>query len=291
MAADMATLNNWHYSIDLEQIAWAILDVKGQTQNTLGREAFEELDTILTAVADGVRAKGVRGLVVMSGKEKSFVAGADIKQFDNLKTEADVVEAVRAVTEIFDRVERMPVPVVVAIHGVCLGAGLEFSLACHYRICTREEATRIGLPEVKLGIIPGLNGAARWLRQSGPLNSMPHMLTGRMLRPSQAKAAGIIDQIVPTHHELRWAARNAVIKHRKSKRAAPLWAPLLKFETARVYIANRMRKETAAKVREEHYPAPFRLIDLFEKHGGSFEADEARGNPHLRAAHDLRAIP
>ena len=271
MAADVASLKNWRFHIDLEQIAWAVLDVKGQAQNTLGREALEELDTILTAVADGVRDKSVRGLVVMSGKEKSFVAGADIKEFDNFKTEAEVVEAVRAATGIFDRVERMPVPVVAAIHGVCLGGGLEFALACDYRICDREEVTRIGLPEVKLGIIPGLNGTARWLRQSGPMNSIPHMLTGRLLRPSQAKAAGIIDQIVPSHHELRWAARNAVIKDRHSKRAALVWAPLMKLETARVYIAGRMRKQTAAKVREEHYPAPFRLIELFEKHGGSYD--------------------
>jgi len=296
MAADIANLKNWQYHIDLEQIAWATLDVKGQSQNTLGRAAIEELDTILTAVADGVRAKSVRGLVVMSGKEKSFVAGADIKQFDDLKTEADVVEAVRAVTEIFDRVERMPVPVVVAIHGVCLGAGLEFALACHYRICDREEVTRLGLPEVKLGIIPGLNGFARWVRQSGPLSAMPHMLTGRMLRPSQARAAGIVDQVVPTHHELRWAARNAVMKNRKSKRAALAWAPLMKFEPARAYIAKRMRKETAEKVREEHYPAPFRLIDLFEKHGGSF-VDMKRGETRAFAplmiseqSHNLRRV-
>jgi 3-hydroxyacyl-CoA dehydrogenase/enoyl-CoA hydratase/3-hydroxybutyryl-CoA epimerase len=296
MAADIANLKNWQYHIDLEQIAWATLDVKGQSQNTLGRAGIEELDTILTAVADGVRAKSVRGLVVMSGKEKSFVAGADIKQFDDLKTEADVVEAVRAVTEIFDRVERMPVPVVVAIHGVCLGAGLEFALACQYRICTREDVTRIGLPEVKLGIIPGLNGFARWVRQSGPLNSMPHMLTGRMLRPSQARAAGIVDQVVPTHHELRWAARNAVMKNRKSKHASLAWAPLMKFETARIYIAKRMRKETADKIREEHYPAPFRLIDLFEKHGGSFEEmkrEETRAFAPLmisEQSHNLRRV-
>ena len=296
MAPDIANLKNWQYHIDFEQIAWATLDVKGQSQNTLGRAAIEELDTILTDVADGVRDKSVRGLVVMSGKEKSFVAGADIREFDNLKTEADVVEAVRAVTGIFDRVERMPVPVVVAIHGVCLGAGLEFALACHYRICDREEVTRLGLPEVKLGIIPGLNGFARWVRQSGPLNAMPHMLTGRMLRPSQARAAGIVDQVVPTHHELRWAARNAVIKHRKSKRAALVWAPLMKFETARNYIASRMRKETAAKVREEHYPAPFRLIELFEKHGGSFEEmkrEETRAFAPLmisEQSHNLRRV-
>ncbi len=271
MSAETANLKNWQYHVDLEGVAWATLDVKGQSQNTLGREAFEEIDAILTAVADGVRAKSVRGLVVMSGKEKSFIAGADIKAFDDLKTEVDIVEAVRAVTEIFDRVERMPVPVVAAIHGVCLGGGLEFALACHYRICDRDEATRLGLPEVKLGIIPGLNGAARWVRQAGALKAMPPMLAGRMLRPSQARAAGIVDQVVPGRHELRWAARNAVMKHKKSKRAAPVWTPLMKFETTRIYIANKMRKETAAKVREEHYPAPFRLIDLFEKHGGGYE--------------------
>ena len=209
----------------------------------------------------------------MSGKEKSFIAGADIREFDNLKTEAEVTEAVQAVTEIFDRIEHMPVPVVAAIHGFCLGGGLEFALACHYRIADREEGTRLGLPEVKLGIIPGLNGAARWLRQSGPLVAMPNMLTGRMLRakPGAGRRASWISSC-PRHHELRWAARKAVLQNRQIAASATLiWAPLMKFETARVYLANRMRKETAAKVREEHYPAPFRLIDLFEKHGGSFE--------------------
>jgi 3-hydroxyacyl-CoA dehydrogenase/enoyl-CoA hydratase/3-hydroxybutyryl-CoA epimerase len=271
MAGDSAHLKNWRFHIDLEKIAWAVIDVPGQSQNTLGRGAIEELDALLTAVADGARSNAIRGVVVMSGKDNSFIAGANIKEFDDLKTEAEVVEVIRAVTNIFDRVERMSVPVVAAIHGYCLGGGLEFALACHYRICDREEGTRIGLPEVKLGIIPGLNGAARWVRQSGPLNSIPHMIKGSMLRPSQAKAAGVIDQVVPTHHELRWAARNAVMKKRTSKRATSAWAPIWKFEPARAYVAKRMRKETAAKVSEEHYPAPFRLIDLFEKHGGGYE--------------------
>ena len=101
---------------------------------------------------------------------------------------------------------------------------------------------------------------------------MPNMLAGRMLRGSQARAAGIVDQLVPTHHELRWAARKAVLRKRKSQRSATYLAPVMMFEAARRYLANRMRKETAAKVREDHYPAPFRLIDLFEKHGGSYES-------------------
>ena len=272
MAADMANLKNWRFQIDLEGIAWATIDVQGQSQNTLGREPVEELEAIVTAVEEGARDKRIRGVIFMSGKEKSFIAGADIREFDHLGTEAEVTQAVHAVTGIFDRIEMLPVPAVAAIHGFCLGGGLEFSLACHYRIADREEGTRIGLPEVKLGIIPGLNGAARWLRQSGPLLAMPNMLAGRMLRGPQARAAGIVDQLVPTHHELRWAARNAVLRKRKSQRTATYLAPVMMFEAARRYVANRMRKEAAGKVREDHYPAPFRLIDLFEKHGGSYES-------------------
>ena len=272
MAADMANLKNWRFQIDLEGIAWATIDVQGQSQNTLGREPVEEIEAIVTAVEEGARDKRIRGVIFMSGKEKSFIAGADIREFDSLGTEAEVTQVIHAVTAIFDRIETLPVPAVAAIHGFCLGGGLEFSLACHYRIADREEGTRIGLPEVKLGLIPGLNGAARWLRQSGPLLAMPDMLAGRMLRGSQARAAGIVDQLVPTHHELRWAARDAVLRKRKSQRSATYLAPVMMFEAARRYLANRMRKETAAKVREDHYPAPFRLIDLFEKHGGSYES-------------------
>jgi 3-hydroxyacyl-CoA dehydrogenase/enoyl-CoA hydratase/3-hydroxybutyryl-CoA epimerase len=272
MAADLANLKHWRFTIDVEQIAWAVIDVAGQSQNTLGREQLEDLEAIVTAVEQGARDKSIAGLVIMSGKDKSFIAGADIKAFEDLKTEEQVIEAVQTVTAIFDRLERLPEPVVAAIHGFCLGGGLELSLACHYRIADREDGTRLGLPEIKLGIIPGLNGAARWLRQSGPLKAMPPMLAGRMLRPNQARAAGIVDQLVRTHHELRWAARKAVLQKRKSERASSWLAPLAAIEPARSFLANRMRKETSAKVREEHYPAPFRLIDLFEKHGGSFEA-------------------
>jgi 3-hydroxyacyl-CoA dehydrogenase / enoyl-CoA hydratase / 3-hydroxybutyryl-CoA epimerase len=272
MAADIANMKHWHFHIDAERIAWAVIDVAGQSQNTLGREQLEELEAIVSAAEQGARDKTLRGLVVMSGKGKSFIAGADIKEFDSLTSEDQVKETVDTVKAIFDRIERLTVPSVAAIHGFCLGGGLEFSLACHYRIADREEGTRLGLPEVKLGLIPGLNGAARWIRQAGPMKAMPPMLAGRMLRPSQARAAGIVDRLVPTHHELRWAARKAVLQSRKSERSGTLLAPLMAFEQARSYLAKRMRKETAAKVREEHYPAPFRLIDLFEKYGGSYDA-------------------
>ena len=271
MAADLANLKHWEFHIDVENLAWATFNQEGQSQNTLGRATIEELEAIVSRVEQGAANKDVRGLIFLTAKEKSFIAGADIREFENMKTEAEVADVVHTVTAIFDRIEKLSVPVVAGIHGFCLGGGLEFALACHYRIADREDGTRIGLPEVKLGIVPGLNGTARWLRQSGALNAMPNMLTGRMLRSSQAKAIGIVDQLVPTHHELRWAARKAVLRDSKSKPQGLAVSTALRFGPAREFFAKRMRKETNAKVREEHYPAPFRLIDLFEKHGGSYE--------------------
>jgi 3-hydroxyacyl-CoA dehydrogenase/enoyl-CoA hydratase/3-hydroxybutyryl-CoA epimerase len=270
MAADIAHLRHWRFQTDFENLAWITFDQAGQSQNTLGRETVEELDAIVTALEAAARDKSIRGAIVLSAKETSWIAGADIREFETMTTEAEVLNVVHQVTALFDRVEKLPIPVVAAIHGFCLGGGLEFALACHYRIATREDRTRIGLPEVKLGIIPGLHGSARWVRQAGPMQAMPNMLAGRMLRPSAARAAGAVDQLVPTRLELRWAARKAVLQNRKSSQAGFV-AGLMGTGPARSYLAKRMRRETADKVREAHYPAPFRLIDLFEKHGGSYD--------------------
>ena len=106
-------------------------------------------------------------------------------------------------------------PVVAAIHGVCVGGGFELILACHYRIATRDSATRVGFPEVKLGIFPGFNGTARSIRQAGPVAAMQNMLTGSMIRANVARALGYIDQLVGSPQELRWAARKAVQQKRK----------------------------------------------------------------------------
>src|SRR5215831_12945424 len=110
MAANAGNLKHWHFQIDFEQIAWAVIDVEGQSQNTLGRAQFEELEAIVRAVEEGAAAKAVRGLIIMSGKEKSFIAGADIREFDGLTTEDQVIEVVKAGTGVFDRIERLSVP-------------------------------------------------------------------------------------------------------------------------------------------------------------------------------------
>jgi 3-hydroxyacyl-CoA dehydrogenase/enoyl-CoA hydratase/3-hydroxybutyryl-CoA epimerase len=266
MAITLPNLQDWRFSIDFEGIAWAIIDRKGESMNSLGRRPTEELGEIVKAVEKAAASGEAKGLVIMSAKETSFIAGADIREFQNFDTEEKIKDVVRQTLELFDRIDRLPVTVVAAIHGYCLGGGLELALACDWRIADREEGTRLGFPEVKLGMFPGLNGTVRSIEVAGPTDAMTAMLTGRMLRPTAAKAIGLVDQLVPTHHNLRWAARKAVLQKRRSK-GAPWWKRLMLKQPVRSLLAKQMRAKTAEKVREEHYPAPFRLIDLFEQFG------------------------
>jgi 3-hydroxyacyl-CoA dehydrogenase/enoyl-CoA hydratase/3-hydroxybutyryl-CoA epimerase len=268
--SELATshLKDWRFSVDGEQIAWAIFDREGESANSLGRRPIEELGAIVERVEAEARAKTVRGLVIMSGKERGFIVGADIREFENFKSEQDVIDAIRPVNQMLDRLERLPIPVVAAVHGVCVGGGLELILACHYRIGTRDDSTRVGFPEVRLGIFPGFNGTARSIAQVGPVAAMQNMLTGSMIRASVAKALGFFDQLVGSPGELRWAARKAVLQNRRSPKAG-LVKRLMTKAPVRGLLAKRMRDEAAKKAREDHYPAPFRLIDLFEKYGGN----------------------
>jgi len=271
---DVSALRDWRFSVDTQGIAWAVFDREGESQNSLSRRALEELGAIVESVERSARERSIRGLVFISGKEKGFIVGADVREFEQLPDERQVVESVTLVNAYLDRIERLPIPVVCCIHGFCLGGGLELALACHWRIATRDDATRIGFPEVRLGIFPGFNGTARSIRQAGALAAMPMMLAGSMVRASAARGMGLIDELVSSRLNLPWAARKAVERKRKAK-PAPLWKDLARQWPARELLAKRMRSETAKKVREGHYPAPFRLIDLFETHGGNLNGMKA----------------
>ncbi len=178
LSRPLPDLKDWRFSVDQWGIGWAEFDREGESQNSLGRRPFEELAQIVAKVEEGARDKTIRGLVIISGKERGFIVGADIREFADIKTETEVIEKLRPVTALFDRIERLPVPVVCAINGFCLGGGLELALACHYRIATRDSGTKLGFPEVKLGIFPGFNGTARSIRQAGAPAAMQAMLTG-----------------------------------------------------------------------------------------------------------------
>lgn len=269
MKIEMDDLENWSFNVDFENIGWAVFDCKGQPVNTMGERSIRELEAIIAEVEHQSLKNTLNGLIIISGKPTNFIAGADIKEFENITSEEMTLTATGEVIKLLNRIERMNIPVVAAIHGYCLGGGLELAMACHYRIATRASGTQIGLPEVKLGIIPGFNGTMRMTRLAGPINGMTAMLTGRMLKANVAKSFGIVDQLVPSQLELRWAARKAVLQKRRSKAGNNWLHKLMRLSPVRSYLAKQMRKQTKAKANPDHYPAPFKLIDLFEKFGGN----------------------
>src|SRR5262244_3946995 len=210
---DINALRDWRFSIDQQGIAWAVFDREGESQNSLGRRPLEE------HAEQGASDKSIRGLVFISGKEKGFIVGADVREFEQLTDERQVLDSIGQVNGYLDRLERLPVPVVACIHGFCLGGGLELALACHWRIATRDDATRIGFPEVKLGLFPGFNGTPRSIRQAGALGAMPAMLTGSFIRAAAARGMGLVDELVPSPLNLAWMARKAIQRHKRSKPA------------------------------------------------------------------------
>jgi 3-hydroxyacyl-CoA dehydrogenase/enoyl-CoA hydratase/3-hydroxybutyryl-CoA epimerase len=221
-----------------------------------------------------------RALVLQSGKPDSFIVGADIREFEDLADPEAAADSIREVHKLFNRIEALPFPTAVIIEGFCLGGGLELALAFDYRIAKDTEATRLGFPEVKLGIYPGFGGSARSIRQCGPLGAMPVMLSARMLRARAARSVGLVDEVTPAHGELRWAARRAVLKGRKSRGPGRL-ASLQNLPPARKLLAGQMRKQTAAKANPDHYPAPFELIDAWEQHGN---------DPHALMAEEAERV-
>ncbi|HET6565510.1 MAG TPA: 3-hydroxyacyl-CoA dehydrogenase NAD-binding domain-containing protein, partial [Xanthomonadales bacterium] len=259
-----ASYKHWRLESDQDGITWLTLDRAGENTNSLSREVLTELELIVDALAK----QQPRGLIIQSGKKGSFVVGADVREFEGVSDPVSAAESIREVHQLFARIEAFRFPVVVAIEGFCLGGGLELALACHYRIALDVPHTRLGFPEIKLGIYPGFGGSARTTALMGGPKAMELMLSSRMLRARQAKSMGLVDQLVGPHASLRWAARNAVLKNRKSKGPGIL-AKLSNTGPARKVLAPMIQKQTARRANPEHYPAPFSLIEAWEEYGDS----------------------
>lgn len=253
---------NWRLDHDIDGVCWLTIDRAGESTNSLSRDVFTELDQIVSRF----EKQPPRGLVLQSGKAESFIVGADVREFEQVRSAAEAEAFIREAHGLFDRVEALPFPKVVVIDGYCLGGGLELALCFDYRIARNTDKTRLGFPEIKLGIYPGFGGSARATRQIGGFQAMQIMLTARMLKAPQAKAMGLVDQVVGPHGSLRWAARRAILGSRRS--SGPGWpARLTNLGPARKFLAGQMRKQTAAKANPRHYPAPFELIDAWEQFG------------------------
>ncbi len=256
---------NWRIEHDSDGIAWLGFDKAGASTNVLSARVMAELGERLKQLA----AQPPKGLVVYSAKSSGFIAGADIKEFTSLKTPDDAFQMIRRGQLVLEQLERLPCPSVALINGFCLGGGLELSLACDYRVGIDDEQLSLGLPEVKLGIHPGFGGTVRSTRLVGVLPAMGFMLTGRSLRGSQALRIGLLDRLV-TSDKARQTARRLLLK-KAPRKTAPFLQKLLATAVLRPLVAGMLTKQVAAKVRRDHYPAPYAIIELWKRYAGSDE--------------------
>jgi len=256
------TTDKQHFSreTDSENIVWLCFDKADAGTNVLSPEVFAELDEHLLAIA----AESPRGLVILSGKANGFIAGADIRSFTRVKTERQAQELLQTGQEVFNRLAALPFPTVALIHGFCLGGGTELALACRYRVTRDDPGTRLGLPEVKLGIHPGWGGSARMVPLIGGIKAMDLILSGRSVDGRSARRMGLVDMVVPERH-LRAAARKMALEAPPPFKAG-LVDRLSNSFVARPLLARIFRMQVAKRVSRQHYPAPYAMIDIWQKY-------------------------
>ena len=258
-----ASYRHFRTTMDDDNIVWLTFDRVETGTNVFSPEVLDELDTILQLIA----AQPPRGLVILSGKPNGFIAGADIKVFSEVRNEKDAMAFLLRGQAVFNRLADCAFPTVALIHGFCLGGGTEMSLACRYRVMRDDPGTRIGLPEVRLGIHPGWGGSARLVPLIGALKAMDLILSGRSIDGRTAKRFGLVDRIAPERH-LRETARRLVLDQPEPYRAGFL-DRLSNNALVRPLLGRVFRKQVSKRASKRHYPAPYAMIDIWQQHTGN----------------------
>ncbi|WP_448549182.1 fatty acid oxidation complex subunit alpha FadJ [Thalassotalea fusca] len=244
-------------------LAHLIMDVPNETMNTLKAEFADEVSDMLKEIKSDAALKGI---ILCSGKDDSFVAGADINMLASCQTSAEATALSRQGQMIFDQIEGLTIPVVAAINGACLGGGLELAMACHARVCSDNDKTALGLPEVQLGLLPGSGGTQRLPKLVGIQKSLDMMLTGKQLRAKQALKAGLVDDVVPNSVLIEVAEKLALsgkvkLGTKKAKSAKSLVDKFLeKTPVGRKIVFTQATKTVLSKTKG-NYPAPLKIID------------------------------
>lgn len=243
----------------LDNVGVITIDVPGEKMNTL-KAAF--VDEIREVIGSARQHKQLAGLVFISGKPDSFIAGADISMIDACTSAQEAQALAQAGQKVMAEIAALPVPVVAAIHGACLGGGLELALACHQRVCSLDDKTRLGLPEVQLGLLPGSGGTQRLPRLVGASQALNMILTGKSLRARQALKMGLVDDAVPQAILLETAVKMA-LQGRKPRKTLPLRDRLLNAPAGRAMLFAMAEKKTAAKT-QGNYPATRQILDVIK---------------------------
>lgn len=250
------------------------IDVPGEKVNILSSGVMEELDHWLDEIA---RQHELKSLVIISGKEGNFIAGAQIAEIEGITSPEEGAVKAALGQAVFDKIAALPMTTIAVIDGACVGGGLELVLACDFRIARASDKTRLGLPEVRLGIIPGFGGTQRLPRLIGIQRSLDFILTGRTVDAKRAHRAGLIDRVIPEEFgpemmrsvahafavELRSHALRQRIKARRQKLNAQGFLLEKNFLGRRV-LFEQARKRVKAEAKG-HYPAPLLALEAVEK--------------------------
>ncbi|AUI86643.1 multifunctional fatty acid oxidation complex subunit alpha [Vibrio azureus] len=248
-------------TIDEQNIAWLAIDVPNEKMNTLQAAFSDEMVAIFHQLED---ISDIKGLIVHSLKPDNFVAGADVRMLEACTTAHEAETLAKHGQQLFQQMADLPFPVVAAIHGPCLGGGLELALACDYRVCTDSNKTRLGLPEVQLGLLPGSGGTQRLPRLIGLLPSLDLILTGKQLRAKKAKKLGIVDACVPEIILLE-VAKSFIEKGkvRDQKKPSTKEKIVSGNSLARKLVFEQAAKKTHEKTRG-NYPAAKAILEVIQ---------------------------
>ncbi len=254
---------DWKSHCDDDGILWLILDKQDSDTNTLSISVLEQLDTMLDQIENDLP----KAVVFRSGKSSGFIAGADVNEFLEVTTTQEALIMIKRGQTLFSRIESLKCVTVALIEGFCMGGGTELALACDYRVALDDSRTKIGLPEVKLGIHPAYGGVVRATAIVNPIHSLEMMLSGRALSARRAKAIGLVDAAQP-ERQVERAARRIALDAPK-KQSMPLLGKALSLPGVRHLLAAYMKKQVAKKAPRQHYPAPYAILDVWANHYGS----------------------
>lgn len=284
-----ANYQHWSIQIDADKVVWLIFDRAKSKVNSLHQEALQELSLILEEIN---RPSELKAVILLSGKKTGFIVGADIQQFKLLSTVEEASQLIRQGQEIFNQLAALSLPTIAMIEGFCLGGGLELALACRYRLAEDSPKTRLGLPEVKLGIHPGWGGTVRLPQLIGAPNAMDLILSGRLVSAKAAKKMGLVDEAVPQRLLLKAAKQYAMAPPARKRGIFGKLMGLSNQAGVRPLLGRIFQRRLSAKIRPEHYPAPFQVIDNWVKYGvgpGALDA-EARSISELLVSDTSRNL-
>ena len=272
---------HWHLDYHTDH-ALLTLDVAGQSANVLSQEVLLELDRHLGEL----EGKPLHGLIIRSGKASGFIAGADVREFERITDPVRATELAELGQQVCARLAGLPFPSVAVIHGFCLGGGLELALACRYRLAREDAATRLGLPEVRLGIHPGFAGSVRLPPLVGDMAALDMMLTGRTVSAREARRLGLVDEIVPERHLLNAAEK--ILKSGAPRRKAPWHRRVPGWKPLRTLVVRMFTPRVRRKAHPDHYPAPWRILDLWRDR--ATEKQEAQSLGELLVSRSSRNL-